>query len=236
MEWCRSCGGRIRPVHERCPWCGSPRPRARAAAAAATAQEGAEPAAAEEPTFTATAEALEDVPAFAAAAASVPDETPAMDLRPERVGARQGEPASLPRRAAAFAIDLALVAALGGAIRLVSVAAIAAASGLSGRTAAAPALLAEALATSGQWALFVGYFGLLQAGAGQSLGKALLGLRVARLDGGPLDVRHGLVRALGYVLSAAAFGLGFLVALLPPRRALHDYLAGSIVQSARSSR
>jgi uncharacterized RDD family membrane protein YckC len=75
------------------------------------------------------------------------------------------------------------------------------------------------------------YFTALHTGAGQTIGKALLGIRVRSVRNlaaiGPL---RSLVRALGYVASSSFFGLGFLmVALTPQKRAWHDYLAGTCV-------
>ncbi len=239
MEWCRSCGGRIRPVHDRCPWCGSPRPRADVEATVADADgdglRDPEPPGDEEPAFAAPAP-LGDEPAFAASLGSPAEVAASATLAAAANTSRVEAAAPLLRRGAAFALDLALLAALDGFLRLVSIVAIAAAGALSGRSPAAPARLAEALSISGGWALFLGYFALLHAGGGQTLGKALLGIRVVRADGRPLDLGRGLARALGYALSAAVFGIGFLLALLPPHRALHDYLAGSAVLSAEADR
>jgi uncharacterized RDD family membrane protein YckC len=89
--------------------------------------------------------------------------------------------------------------------------------------------IADRLASAGDLALFAGYFIGLHATTGQTLGKSLLGLRVVRLDGGPLGVPASALRMAGYVLSAIPLGFGFWLAAFPPRRALHDYLGGSIV-------
>lgn len=60
---------------------------------------------------------------------------------------------------------------------------------------------------------------------GQTPGKWLLGIRVARVDGRPLTVGRALLRWFGYLLSAIPLYLGFLWVLGPRRRAWHDYLA-----------
>lgn len=103
------------------------------------------------------------------------------------------------------------------------------------------------------------YLGLMSSriGGGRTLGKRLLGLRVVRLDGHPLSPARGLVRAavlcapwflngavadpawlavlpLVVALTLVVFGVGigsiYLVIFnRPSRRALHDWIAGSVV-------
>lgn len=78
-------------------------------------------------------------------------------------------------------------------------------------------------------------FLLLPLLLGQSLGKILTGLNIVKKDGtapslGILCLRH----LLGYPLTLLTLGLGFLFAVMNKRgRALHDYLAGTIVIYAR---
>jgi uncharacterized RDD family membrane protein YckC len=65
---------------------------------------------------------------------------------------------------------------------------------------------------------------------GSSIGKGLLGLRIARLNGKPMTLFVSLVRFFGYWLSALPFGAGFVCALADKDlRALHDRLAGTRV-------
>lgn len=66
---------------------------------------------------------------------------------------------------------------------------------------------------------------------GTTPGKAILGLYVCDVDGGVgLSLPRAVLRWVGYGLSAALFGLGFLMAgLNANRRALHDLLARSYV-------
>ena len=87
------------------------------------------------------------------------------------------------------------------------------------------AFIATALLHSHYWALAI--FGaetwILTALTGTTIGKRLLGLRVARLDGRPVGLGWGLVRTL------------LLLAVVPPlvtdrdRRGLHDKAANTIV-------
>ncbi len=66
---------------------------------------------------------------------------------------------------------------------------------------------------------------------GQSIGKMLTGLRVVKKDGrnptfGALFLRH----LIGYPLTALTGGLGFILSAFNQNgRALHDFLAGTIV-------
>ncbi|CAN5883105.1 MAG: RDD family protein [Acidobacteria bacterium] len=67
--------------------------------------------------------------------------------------------------------------------------------------------------------------------SGQSIGKMLTGLRVVRTDGNIASFSQLLVRhSIGYLLTIATVGLGFLFSILNPKgRALHDFLAGTVV-------
>lgn len=67
--------------------------------------------------------------------------------------------------------------------------------------------------------------------SGQTIGKMFTGLRIVRNDGNPVTFVGILLRnVVGYFLSVLTFGLGFLLALFNIKgRALHDFLAGTIV-------
>ena len=75
---------------------------------------------------------------------------------------------------------------------------------------------------------------------GRSLGKAMMGLRVVRDDGGPIRMRHSLVRALAmvfldfWVTSGVVGGLSALVSSKSKR--MGDHLAGTIVVGERIPR
>lgn len=84
---------------------------------------------------------------------------------------------------------------------------------------------------AGAWTIMaVVYFTLLHAGAGQTIGKAVVGIRVRTMDRAAVGVTRSLVRTLGYFVSSACGGLGFLlIAVSPSKRGLHDRLAGTYV-------
>lgn len=66
--------------------------------------------------------------------------------------------------------------------------------------------------------------------AGQTLGKALMGARIVRLDGKPLGFRHSFARLIGYGVTLVTLGLGFAWVVLDDRRmALHDKIARTCV-------
>lgn len=75
---------------------------------------------------------------------------------------------------------------------------------------------------------------------GRSLGKVMMGLRVVRDDGGPIRMRHALVRALAMVFldlwttSGVVGGLSALVSARSKR--MGDHLAGTIVVGERIPR
>src|SRR5918911_522588 len=74
--------------------------------------------------------------------------------------------------------------------------------------------------------------------SGRTLGKWIAGLRIERTDGEPLSFGRALLRHLvGYPLTILTLGLGFLFAAFDPQgRALHDWLAGTVVVRSRASR
>jgi uncharacterized RDD family membrane protein YckC len=75
----------------------------------------------------------------------------------------------------------------------------------------------------------VGYQVYLWGRHGSTLGQRLLGIEVQTLDGTrPIGLRAAARRSLGWALSAAALGLGFLP-ILKGATGLHDRLAGTRV-------
>ncbi|MDQ6787880.1 MAG: RDD family protein [Acidobacteriota bacterium] len=66
---------------------------------------------------------------------------------------------------------------------------------------------------------------------GQSIGKMLTGLKVVKTDGSEAQLKNLLIRHLiGYPLMFLTLGLGFLISVFSQKgRALHDFLAGTVV-------
>ena len=78
--------------------------------------------------------------------------------------------------------------------------------------------------------LFLAYFIGFYVWRGTTLGGLVLGLKVVRLDGRPIDFACALVRGLGAVFSGIAAGLGFFwCAWDTERQTWHDKLAGTVV-------
>ncbi|HUF94043.1 MAG TPA: RDD family protein [Candidatus Limnocylindria bacterium] len=78
------------------------------------------------------------------------------------------------------------------------------------------------------------YTTLLHTWLGQTVGKSVVGVRVIAADGRGLDGNAAFLRYLGYYVSMATFGFGYLMAALRrDKRALHDLIAGSRVEHVR---
>ena len=75
------------------------------------------------------------------------------------------------------------------------------------------------------------YWPVMHASGRQAtFGKALLGLKVARLHGGRISILRSLGRELSKVLSGMVFMLGYVMAGFTPRKqALHDLVASTYV-------
>jgi uncharacterized RDD family membrane protein YckC len=153
-----------------------------------------------------------------------------LDQRAERAVSRRDRPAPPPfagvgTRGAALAIDAAATTVI-----------CAAAGAVAGLVASLvggvrPQWLAGALLAAG-WALLTGgYFTVFWAAAGQTPGMRLLHVRVRPKDGdGRVTVARAVVRTIGLALAIVPLFLGFLPALFDARRrALPDYLAGTVV-------
>jgi uncharacterized RDD family membrane protein YckC len=148
-------------------------------------------------------------------------------------GAVADVPAPFRRRVAAFVLDLIAADLL---------------AGLLGTVAAAARGLAEHGFHPGLWAdaeqkamLFAGqayplflfcYLAFFTAYGGRTPGKMVLKLQVVGLDGGPVSGTRALARTVCYLASVLTWGLGFLLAAGPAKRALHDRLAGTRVVRA----
>lgn len=79
-------------------------------------------------------------------------------------------------------------------------------------------------------------FVILPLFSGQTVGKILTGLRIVKTDGNAPTFSRLLVRHLiGYPLTVLTLGIGFLFSVLNRKgRALHDFLAGTMVVYGRS--
>ena len=74
------------------------------------------------------------------------------------------------------------------------------------------------------------YFITLFATIGQTIGKAVMGVRVVRLDGRAMTFKTGTVRWLGYFVSVITLGLGFFWVIVDSRRqGFHDRMANTSV-------
>jgi len=91
------------------------------------------------------------------------------------------------------------------------------------------------------WAIaatvFILNFVLLPLITGKSIGKMLTGLTILRKDGSDVGLLHLVVRVtLGFLLTFLTLGLGFLLAAVNSSgRALHDFVAGTIVVRGRKT-
>ena len=72
---------------------------------------------------------------------------------------------------------------------------------------------------------------ILPAVSGQSIGKALTGIRIVTKTGEAVTFNHLLRRnVLGYLLTILTLFIGFIIAAFGKKgRALHDYVAGTVV-------
>jgi uncharacterized RDD family membrane protein YckC/cytoskeletal protein CcmA (bactofilin family) len=76
----------------------------------------------------------------------------------------------------------------------------------------------------------VAYFTAMWAWKGSTIGGTVVGLKVVRLDGRPLDWTVALVRSLGAWLSTTVLFLGFFwIAWDDDRQGWHDRIAGTVV-------
>jgi uncharacterized RDD family membrane protein YckC len=132
--------------------------------------------------------------------------------------------AGVATRAVALALDILLVHVL-----------VLVGAGLLGLVASLvgdlrPEWLAEALIGTG-WGLSVTvYFVLFWSVTGQTPGMRAMRVRVVREGGSPPSVGRAFVRLIGLLLAIVPLFAGFLPVLFDARRrALPDYLAGTVV-------
>jgi uncharacterized RDD family membrane protein YckC len=142
--------------------------------------------------------------------------------RPEQ--RRQPVYAGIATRAAALAVDA--LAAL--SIFAVGSAVVALIASLVGGIR--PEWLAGSLLGLAWIIVGGGYFVLFWSAAGQTPGMRLMRLRVQRPGGGGISVGRAIVRTVGLALAIIPLFAGFIPALFDQRRrALPDYLAGTVV-------
>jgi uncharacterized RDD family membrane protein YckC len=78
--------------------------------------------------------------------------------------------------------------------------------------------------------IVVAYYLFFWTVAGQTIGKAVMGIKIVARRGGKLKLHQMIIRYFGYYVSAIPFGLGFLWIVIDDRRlAWHDKLAGTCV-------
>lgn len=141
------------------------------------------------------------------------------------------QPAPPVRRAAAWAVDGALLALAAAGLPgglLASTGAFRGAGSIAAAIAGGLPIVLPSLAFVLVAALV--YATVAHALAGATLGKRLAGIRVVGPDGRPPDPATSARRSAWALLSLALGGAGLLPALVTPsRRALHDLLAGTRV-------
>lgn len=142
---------------------------------------------------------------------------------------RELRPASFTSRAIALFLDVVLLSLLDAALVILATSAVLLAERLSGARVGGAVDLIRSAVSAGSLTLLVGYFSVLHARSGQTLGKIAMRIRVVGRDGGRVPIAASVLRTFAYPLSAVLFGAGFLLALFPPHRALHDRIAGTRV-------
>lgn len=138
------------------------------------------------------------------------------------------QPAGVPSRVVAAALDYVVQ----GLVFLVFMFAM----GLSGADSEAAV---ASFTIAGMVAAFLGYPVVMETAVrGRTLGKMAMGIRVVRDDGGPITIRHALVRALiGFFVERPGITMGsaaVICAVLNSRsKRLGDLAAGTMVVQER---
>ncbi|AYF74689.1 RDD family protein [Nocardia yunnanensis] len=139
--------------------------------------------------------------------------------------------ARVPTRAAAFLFDLVVQVIVALLLTLIFIAFLVWVNADSAwRDAAVLVAMVSAL---------IGYPVLFETfSRGRSLGKMVLGLRVVRADGGPIDFRHAVTRGLAGIVDFWMLGTGLIAVVVslcsPQGRRVGDALAGTVVVYDRS--
>lgn len=83
------------------------------------------------------------------------------------------------------------------------------------------------------WAIGLTYLAVFHIARGQTLGMRVMKMKIIDAYGESPAPRRCLVRVLGYVVSVATLGLGFLwIGFDSEKRGLHDWIAGTYVVRA----
>ncbi len=153
----------------------------------------------------AVAQGLTEAPTGAPGAQPAPTATPA--AAPPAVSIELANRAGFWIRTAALLLDLILVAIVCGVIRLPT--------------------------HHGLLLILAAYGAVMWKLRGTTIGGIVCGLRVARLDGRPIDWPTAVTRALGSFLSFFIVGLGFIWVIFDAeRQSWHDKIAGTVVVHA----
>jgi uncharacterized RDD family membrane protein YckC len=65
---------------------------------------------------------------------------------------------------------------------------------------------------------------------GQTPGKAVVGIKIVRLDGANIGLGNAVLRFIGYIVSSIIFFIGFLmIGWHGKKRGLHDLIAATVV-------
>ncbi len=96
------------------------------------------------------------------------------------------------------------------------------------------AILGDLIATLATLAMGVAYFVVLHASDQQAtIGKRVLGIKLVRDDGARVTQKDALLRYLAAMLSGLILGVGYLLALRPDRKTLHDMLCHTHVVTTK---
>ena len=143
---------------------------------------------------------------------------------PDRVPGEEFEDPGLLARAAAFILDLVIIAALQIGCLFIPIASMQQGN-FNLQILVVSFFLALGLVLLSPMIVLL-YFVLFHGNLGQTPGKMLMGLWVVTLDGGKISTGLAFLRAVGFLLSALPCGAGLLWALIDPRgRGWHDHLA-----------
>jgi uncharacterized RDD family membrane protein YckC len=172
-----------------------------------------------------TSDDAEPLPADTARAAAVTEGGAAAAREPSRAW---GDGAPPGRRAAAAAIDLALMIGIDAAVLYFTL-----------RLCGLSALELDVLPPVPLVAFFLvlngGYVVLFTGALGQTLGKMATDLEVVSDAQDGMDMRRATLRGAAALLSIATAGLGWVLGLIGDRRALHDRLARTRVVTVSAS-